>query len=727
VEDVNRFFNVDAFYETLIDQAPLGIAIQLTDGRVIRANDSFCKMFGYTMDEVVGGQLDDLVALEGDIYAEAGDVTKRVVHGENIFIEAVRTRKDRSRIPLSIWGVPIREGGRTLAVYAIYEDISERKAAEKDLRRERALLERVLVDSPDGIVLFDEEGVVFRTNPAFEHLFGLDPGEALGHSLWEVVGRGEKDADIRDNIKKLRDKKRVDHEAVRVRKDGSKVHLSIRGAAISRFDSSGEYLAIYRDITERIRSEQELANERIYFENLFMNSPLAIALVCDDGVIQRVNESFEKLFGYSSWECVGMNLDDLIAPGEARDDAEKLTRDVAAGSILKTERTRLRKDGSRVDVQINAVSFPVAGGQKVVYAIYQDITERKILDEKIRHFGYHDALTGLYNNAFLEEELRRLDTSRQLPISLIMADVDNLKLINDAFGHMEGDQLIIEAGAILRSCCRQEDLIARCGGDEFIMLLPRTSLLEARSICDRIRQACDRASKGMIPPSIALGVAAKDEVTQDFMQVRKKADDDMYLDKLMRSERSRSAIYSRIVDFLGSDPRRRAHISRLKKLAESFGTFLALRQDEIENLDLLAQFHDIGLMPIPTDVLYREGPLDPEEWEDVRKHPERGYHLARNLAPISPVVEDILCHHEHFDGSGYPRGLSGEDIPRPSRIIHLLCAYEVMTGWRSYRQALSPEEALEEIASQAGKQFDPRMAGLFIKLHRTMELDGRLI
>jgi PAS domain-containing protein len=122
--------------------------------------------------------------LKGTSTLKLGDVTKRVVHGENIFIEAVRTRKDRSRIPLSIWGVPIREGGRTLAVYAIYEDISERKAAEKDLRRERALLERVLVDSPDGIVLFDEEGVVFRTTPAFEHLFGLDPGDALGHSLW---------------------------------------------------------------------------------------------------------------------------------------------------------------------------------------------------------------------------------------------------------------------------------------------------------------------------------------------------------------------------------------------------------------------------------------------------------------------------------------------------------------------------------------------------------------
>ena len=727
MEDVKGAFTIDTLYETLIEQSPLGIAVQTPDRKVARANRAFCEMFGYSLDEVVGKDLDGLVARDEDLFAEAGEMSDLVLGGNKNLTEKVRMKKDGSRFPVAIWGVPIIQEGRVLAVYAIYEDIGERKAAERELRRERSLLERVLVDSPDGMVLFDDEGIVFRANPAFDCLFGLDQGEALGRPLWKVLGGGGKEKEVWEQVKKLREERRTDYDGIRFRKDGNEVHLSMRGVAIAGDGPSGGYLAIYRDITPRMRTQQQLATERAYFENLFMNSPLAVALVLSDGIIQRVNESFERLFGYNSWECVGMDLDELIAPGELLGDAIDLTRGAASGSTIKAERTRRRKDGSWVEVQINAVCFPVEDDQKVVYAIYQDITERKVLDEKIRYFGCHDALTGLYNQAFFEEELRRLDSSRQLPISLIMADVDNLKLINDAFGHLEGDRLLAEAGAILKSCCRQEDIIARCGGDEFIMLLPQTTLLEARSICDRIKQACERSSKGIIRPSLALGVATKEEVTQDFMQVRKKADDDMYLDKLTRSERSRSGIYSRIENFLDSDPRMKARVSRIKRLAHVFGEHLALRQDEMENLALLARFHDIGLISIPAEILYKKGSLGSVEWEDIRKHPERGYRLARNLTPLAPIAEDILCHHEKYDGSGYPRGLSGEDIPRLSRIIHLLCAYEAMTGWRSYRPSLSTEETLEEIAFQAGKQFDPRLAGVFILLHRTLEVSDTLL
>ena len=726
VEGVNSTFNIDAFYETLIDQTPLGIAIQTPDGKVARANRAFCEMFGYTPGEVVGSRLDDLVARDEDLSADAGELTELVLRGRSNLAERVRVRKDGSRFPALIWGVPIVQGDKVLAVYAIYEDISERKAAERELARERSLLERIVIDSPDGMILFDEEGTVLRTNPAFDGIFGLEQEEVLGRHLWEILGGGGKEDEIRGRIRQLRDEKRLDYDAVRFRKDGSEVHLSIRSVAIAGDGPTGEYLAVYRDITSRAMVQHQLATERTYFENLFMNSPLAIALVGGDGIIQRVNDSFERLFGYYSFECVGADLDELIAPGDLLGDAVGLTRGAAAGSTIKAERTRRRKDGSWVEVQINAVSFPAGDGTSLVYAIYQDITERKILDEKIRFFGCHDALTGLYNQSFFEEELRRLDSPRQLPMSLVVADLDNLKLINDAFGHLEGDSLLTEAGTILRSCCRQEDIIARIGGDEFIMLLPQTTLLEARSVCDRVRRACERSQGGMIPLSMALGAAAKEEVTQDLMQVRKKADDDMYLDKLTRGERSRSAIYSRIVEFLDSDPRMKSHISRVRGLAHLFGKHLALRQDEMEKLALLARFHDVGLMPIPAEVLYKKGPLDPGEWEDVRRHPERGYRLARNLAPMSSIAEEILCHQEKFDGSGYPRGLSGEDIPRLSRVIHLLCAYEAMTGWRSYRSSLSSEEALEEIALQAGRQFDPRLAGVFVQFHRTLEAGNGL-
>ncbi|NMD18089.1 MAG: PAS domain S-box protein, partial [Synergistaceae bacterium] len=407
MEGVNSTFNIDAFYETLIDQTPLGIAVQTPDGKVARANSAFCEMFGYDPGEVVGSQLDDLVAREEDLSADAGDLTELVLRGRSNLAERVRVRKDGSRFPVLIWGVPIIQGDRVLAVYAIYEDISERKVAERELARERSVLERIVVDSPDGMVLFDEEGTVFRSNPAFDRLFDLGQDEVLGHHLWEILGGGGKEEEIRGYIRQLRDRKRLDYDAVRFRKDGSEIHLSIRAVAITGDGPSGEYLAVYRDISSRVMVQQQLATERTYFENLFMNSPLAIALVGGDGIIQRVNDSFERLFGYYSYECVGADLDALIAPGELRGDAVGLTRGAADGTTIKAERTRRRKDGSWVEVQINAVCFPVGDGTTLIYAIYQDITERKMLDDKIRFFGCHDALTGLYNQSFFEEELRR--------------------------------------------------------------------------------------------------------------------------------------------------------------------------------------------------------------------------------------------------------------------------------------------------------------------------------
>ncbi|HPD97142.1 MAG TPA: PAS domain S-box protein [Synergistales bacterium] len=709
-------FQGKEFYETLFGESPVGIVIQGIDGRVERANARFCKMFGYSIEEVTGARLDDLVAFEPDLACSAAKLSTDVMRGRELALETERMRKDGSRFPVIIRGVPIVQGGKISAVYALYEDISETKEIENDLRRERAHFERIMLDSPDGIAVFDGEGTIIRCNPAFEDLFGLESGTGVGSSLSEAVGSGGKIDQVKKNIEELRIRKRMDHESVRTRKDGKDIFVAVRSAAISP-DDNNEYMAVYRDISERKRSEEVLATERSYFENLFVNSPMAIALVDAKGIIQRVNSSFEDLFGYSDSECRGEYLDVLIAPEDSGDDAAQLTDQAAGGGSVRVERVRCRKDRTCIDVQIIAVSFPGFGGERVVYAIYQDITERKIFEEHARFTSYHDSLTGLFNQAFVEEEIQRLDTARQLPISVIMADLDNLKLVNDAFGHVEGDKLIIKTGNLLRSCCRQEDIVARCGGDEFLILLPGTPMQDAGKICDRIREGCSsKWGESFIPLSIALGLAAKTDVTEDFVQVIRKADEEMYLDKLMKSERSRQTIFERVETFLEGDHRRKSHIDRLANIASLFGEFMSLRKDEIDRLRLLARFHDVGLISVPADILFREGPLGPDEMEMIRKHPERGYHIARAIPQITHVAEGILSHQEKFDGSGYPRGLAGESIPLAGRIMHLLCAYEAMTGWRSYAPALSRREALEEIEEKTGSQFDPRLAGLFLKM-----------
>ena len=712
----NSYFKGEVFYETLFEQSPAGIAVQGLDGRVVRANRTFCEMFGYSPEEVEGVDLDRLVAVEPDLADLASELSRTVLRGEDSVVESTRSRKDGSRFPVLIRGVPIRQEGKVAAVYAIYEDITVRKKAEADLRRERAHFERIMLDSPDGIVVFNRDGMVMKANPAFERLFGIEPGEAEGKPLCDIVGSGESRQEVLKNIDRLKNEGFVDIETRRYRKDGKELFVSARGAHILLNGGVREFLGIYRDISEKKRFEEELATEKSYFENLFSGNPLAVVLVDSSGIIQRVNEAFEELFGYGKGECIGKALDSLIVPEGKFEDAAHLTVEVAQGRRLKAERIRQRKDGTLIDVQISAVSFSGIAGQAVVYAIYQDITERKLLEEHTRFLSYHDSLTGLYNQAFIEEEIQRLDTPRQLPISVIMADLDNLKLVNDAFGHMEGDKLILEAGNMLRSCCRQEDIVARCGGDEFILLLPGTSSADAKTICDRIRRGCENQGGRLISLSLAVGTATKEDVTEDFLHILKKADDDMYLDKLLRSDRSREDIFRRLEAFLESDHRRKTHIEGLSGLAVRFGEYLSMRKGDVEKLRLLARYHDVGLIPVPADILYRDGPLDPEEMEMIRKHPERGYHIAKNLPAIAPVAEGILSHQETFDGRGYPRRLSGEDIPLHARIIHLLCAYEVMTGWRPYGPVLTGEEALEEIEAKAGSQFDPRLAGLFKKM-----------
>ncbi|HDQ92574.1 MAG TPA: PAS domain S-box protein, partial [Synergistetes bacterium] len=246
----NMLFQGKEFYETLFEESPVGIVIQGVDGRVERANLKFCQMFGYSIEEVTGALLDDLVAFDPDLACHAASLTKDVIKGQELFIETERVRKNGTRFPVVIRGVPIIQGEKVQAVYALYEDISERKEAENDLRRERAHFERIMLDSPDGIAVFDGEGIIIRCNHAFEDLFGLERGTGVGSCLSDAVGSGGKKEQVEKNIEEIKNKKRVYHESVRSRKDGKDIFVAVRSASISPGEDP-EYMVIYRDISER--------------------------------------------------------------------------------------------------------------------------------------------------------------------------------------------------------------------------------------------------------------------------------------------------------------------------------------------------------------------------------------------------------------------------------------------------------------------------------------------
>ncbi|SFR17650.1 diguanylate cyclase (GGDEF) domain-containing protein [Desulfoscipio geothermicus DSM 3669] len=210
-------------------------------------------------------------------------------------------------------------------------------------------------------------------------------------------------------------------------------------------------------------------------------------------------------------------------------------------------------------------------------------------------------------------------------MSIIIGDVNGLKLTNDAFGHQKGDELLKNIARILKNSCRKEDIVARWGGDEFAILLPKTSAKSAEAICRHIKQRCDDAGADPIPLSIALGTATKEKTADDKQEVINRAEDKMYRNKLQESKNLRSEIIVFLKKLLQEkNHETEDHTIRLQKMALHISNALNLPDNQLNDLLLLATFHDIGKIVIPYEILWKRDRLTPEEWEVVRRHPEIG-------------------------------------------------------------------------------------------------------
>lgn len=348
------------------------------------------------------------------------------------------------------------------------------------------------------------------------------------------------------------------------------------------------------------------------------------------------------------------------------------------------------------------------------YIMKEKIKER---EERIQALNYHDQLTGLYNRRFYEEELRRLDEEKNLPLTIVMADVNGLKLVNDSFGHSVGDELLKKVGQVINKGCRDKDIVARLSGDEFVILLPKTDIYEAEEIVKNIKELTLKEKVGAIDLSVSFGYETKNNKEEIIQEVFKKAEDYMYKKKLFESPSMRGKTINAIINTLHEkNKREEQHSHRVSELCESMGKALGLQESEIQELKTVGLLHDIGKIAINENILNKPGKLTEDEFEEIRRHPEIGYRILSTVNDLSEMAEYVLAHHERWDGRGYPKGLKAFEIPIQARIIAIADTYDAIISERSYRIALPEKIAIEELKKNSGIQFDEELVKIFIEM-----------
>ncbi|MDR3591056.1 MAG: diguanylate cyclase [Negativicutes bacterium] len=348
--------------------------------------------------------------------------------------------------------------------------------------------------------------------------------------------------------------------------------------------------------------------------------------------------------------------------------------------------------------------------------------ERMRANENMYFLSRHDALTGLYNRAHFEQELKRLQEDGTLPVTLIICDVDGLKFINDTLGHAMGDQLLVATGEILRAAVEVGGTIARIGGDEFAIILPSTDARMGDAICKKIRGLLKKYGHGQfrVPLSLSMGCAAKGEGAASLQQVLIQADNYMYREKLHQSRAFQDDFGRTVIRLLESrDFMPEGHAERMQDMAVKLAQKIGLPKKKIVNLSLLARFHDIGKVGVPDWILTKPGPLTLEESKEMQGHCDIGYRIARSSPDLLPIAEWVLKHHEWWNGMGYPLGLSGEEIPVECRILAIVDAFDAMTNDRPYRSAMQRSAAVAELRRCAGTQFDPTLVEQFLEICNT--------
>lgn len=355
-----------------------------------------------------------------------------------------------------------------------------------------------------------------------------------------------------------------------------------------------------------------------------------------------------------------------------------------------------------------------------VLIMIRDMTERVTLENQLRDLASKDSLTHLSNRRFFETELDKLNQQNIQSLIIMLLDIDGLKFVNDTLGHLVGDQVIISASQVIQQCFQPLGIVSRVGGDEFGVIIQNQLPEAIETVLDSLNtklNAFNGSSDATFKISLSYGYSyhASGCVNTDFLF--QEADNNMYQNKLLKESSTRNNLVKTLMKALeAKDYVTEGHTNRMHALSTIIGHQLQLPQNIMDRIQLLTKFHDIGKVGIPDSILKKPAGLTPDEWKVMKTHCNIGERIANESSELKEISHLILKHHERWDGTGYPLGLTASEIPIECRVLSIVDSFDAMTNDRPYRGALSPETAINEIVACSGSQYDPSLVEIFTQI-----------
>ena len=612
-------------------------------------------------------------------------------------------------------------------IYCKHVDFAE---MNNKLVCQESLYRNIFEKTPIGVALINKDSLTFDSvNPAGEAIIGRC-SEELKKLPWFGLSHPD---DLQDEQSQFEQFKEDDVHSYSIEKRLVQPSGDIHWVNLTVADFSGcsledsVYLCLFEDITARKLMVNKLT-ESERSKSVFLSHMPGMAYRClndSNWTMEFVSEGCFALTGYSADSLVDYSeifYQDIIAPEFRNDVREGWDNVLLQKSEYRGEYEIITSSGEHKWVmELGQGIYDNNGHAEALEGIILDITERKKQDHQITYLKEHDLLTGLYNPSYLEQEKKRLDQSEFLPLSIAICDIDGLRMINDAYGNEEGDQLISKTAILLQNNLRKDHVLGRSGGGEFMLLLPNTDSETAHQLKLDIERSVKSYNKNNenapYTISVSIGYATKEEMNQQMDDMIRLAKEYLHRRKLLNRNSSHSAIVSSIMATLyAKSQETEMHGERLGKFCQMIGRALGLTQSDLEAAELVSMLHDIGKIGVDDRILNKPGPLNDDEWKIMKQHPEIGYRIVMSTPQLQHIAEYILFHHERWDGKGYPKGLHGEDIPLISRIVSVADAFDAMTEDRIYRKGLSIETTINEINKNAGTQFDPHIVAIFSDL-----------